>query len=80
MTVETVRDMLLWSTLINWGILALWFSVIVFARDWIYGLHTRWFDLSRASFDKLHYGLMGGFKLAIFIFNLAPYIALRIAA
>jgi hypothetical protein len=78
MTVEMVRDVLLWSTLINWGILLLWFFMIVFARDWVYRLHTRWFRLSREDFDKLHYGLMGGFKLLIFFFNLVPYIALRI--
>ncbi|VAV85818.1 hypothetical protein MNBD_DELTA01-874 [hydrothermal vent metagenome] len=78
MTVEIVRDMLMWSLLINWGVLLLWFFMIAFAHDWVYRLHTRWFKLSRESFDKLHYGLMGAFKLLIFIFNLAPYIALRI--
>lgn len=78
MTVEMIRDMLLWSTIINWGILLFWFFIIVFARDWIYGLHTRWFNISREDFDKLHYSLMGAFKLLIFVFNLVPYIALRI--
>lgn len=78
MTVEILRDMLLWSTLINWGILLFWFFMIVFAHDWVYRFHARWFKISREDFDKLHYGLMGGFKLLIFIFNLVPYIALRI--
>ena len=51
----------------------------MFARDFIRSLHGRWFRLSDASFDAIHYGGMAGYKLAIFAFNLAPLLALHIA-
>jgi hypothetical protein len=78
MTLETIRAFLGWCTLINYGVLVIWFLMFVFARDWLRKLHTRWFKLPAAHFDAIHYAGMGLYKLGIFLFNLAPYIALRI--
>ncbi|MDH4172452.1 MAG: hypothetical protein OEZ09_01675 [Betaproteobacteria bacterium] len=78
MTLETTRAFLGWCTLINYGVLVVWFLVFLFARDWVHKLHTRWFRLPAAHFDAIHYAGMGLYKLGIFLFNLAPYIALRI--
>jgi hypothetical protein len=54
MTIELTRSLLLWSTVINYGILLLWFTVLVFAHDWLRHLHGRWFRLSHEHFDALH--------------------------
>lgn len=78
MTLELIRDALGWCTLINIGFLLWWALFIVFAHDFVYRMHTRWFKLSVEEFDKLHYGGMAIFKLMILVFNLAPYLALRI--
>jgi len=80
MTIELVRDVLGWSALINYAVLIWWFLVFHFAHDWIYGLHGRWFKLSVERFDAIHYAAMAFYKLCIFVFNLAPYLALRIVA
>ena len=48
-------------------------------RDWTYGFHGKWFRLSAEDFDRVHYRGMLTFKLGIFLFNLVPYPALRIA-
>lgn len=37
MTIELSRNFLLWCTVINYGILLVWFLVFVFAHDWILG-------------------------------------------
>ena len=39
-------------------------------------LHGRWFDLSEQTFDAVHYGGMAAYKIAIFVFNIAPLVAL----
>jgi hypothetical protein len=77
---ELVRDVLGWSALINYAVLISWFLVFCFAHDWMYGLHGRWFKLSVERFDAIHYAAMAFYKLCIFVFNLAPYLALRIVA
>ena len=44
----------------------------------MYRLHSRWFRLSVEQFDVLHYAGMARDKIGILLFNLVPYIALRI--
>ena len=67
---------LLYALAINYAILLLWFGVFVFARAWMRQLHGRWFALSDASFDALHYGGMAIYKIGILLFNLVPLLAL----
>ena len=78
MTFETIRDMLAWCTVINMAWLMLWFLGFVLAHDWIYRVHRKWFNLSVEKFDGLHYGTMALFKIGIVLFNLGPYLAMRI--
>ena len=78
MTIELIRSFLLWCTLINYGILLVWFVVFTLAHDWIQRLHGRWFRLSDDQFDSLHYLGMAIYKIGIFLFNLVPYVALCI--
>ena len=78
MTVEIVRDVLAWSTVINFALLIFWFLFFSLAHDWIYKYHGKWFTLPVEKFDAIHYAGMAFFKLCIFLFNLVPYLALRI--
>jgi len=78
MTTEMLKNYLGVCGLINIGVLMLWFGMFIVARDWIYKMHTKWFRISDDSFDALHYGGMGIFKLCIFLFNIVPYLALLI--
>jgi len=78
MTLETVRAALAWCTLINLVLLAVWFLFFSLAREWMLGLHRRWFSLTREQFDTVHYALMALFKMGILLFNLVPYLSLRI--
>lgn len=79
MDIATFREALLWSTVINYGILLWWFAWFVFAHDWIYDIHNKWFKIPADHFDTIHYGGMGLFKIIIFVFNLVPFLALSIA-
>ncbi|MFC1890712.1 DUF6868 family protein [Thermodesulfobacteriota bacterium] len=78
MTIEIVRDFFAWCSVINIGLLLWWFLIITFARDWVYRTHSKWSKISVDSFNTIHYGGMLFFKIAIFLFNLVPYFALRI--
>ena len=78
MTTELLLQMLGWCSLINYMILLMWFIMFMSAHDWLYNIHSLWFNLSKEKFDHFHYISMAIFKLLIFVFNLTPYIALRI--
>jgi hypothetical protein len=78
MTLEIIRSALAWCTVINWVLLLWWFLFFTLAHDWTYRFHTKWFKLSIDDFDRIHYKSMALFKMGILLFNLVPYLALRI--
>ena len=78
MTLETIRATLAWSLVINWVALLWWLVFFILAHDWMYRFHVKWFKISVETFDTIHYAGMALFKVAIFLFVLAPYLALHI--
>jgi len=80
MSIDVARNFFLWCTVINYGILLVWFLFFVFAHDLIQRLHGSWFHLSSDQFDVLHYGGMTILKIGILLFNLIPFIALCIVS
>ena len=78
-TIENLRILLGWCSVINMMILLVWFLAFVFARNLVFKMHTRWFRISEERFDEIHYTMMGYYKLAWFLFNLLPYLVLRLA-
>lgn len=78
MTVEILLQWLGWMTVINAALLGVWLIAFVWMHDWMYRLHGRWFQLTPERFDAIHYGGMALFKMAVLLFNLVPYLALRL--
>lgn len=78
MTVDVIRDVLGWCAIINMGLLLWWFLFMTVAHDWVYRVHGKWFGLSVEGFDSIHYAGMAFYKLCILLFNIVPYLALRI--
>lgn len=77
---NAVRQILIWSLVVNYVILLVWFAAIVFGHDRVYRLHTRWFHLSRESFDAIHYGGMAVYKIGTLLLNVAPLVGVLIAS
>jgi len=73
-----LQSFLLWCSVINISILLVWFAMFVVAHDFIYDLHSRWFKISHETFNTIHYGGMGFWKLLVFLFNIVPYTVLSI--
>jgi hypothetical protein len=79
MSIDVVRQFLLWCTVINYGILLLWAVLLLLPHGWLYWLWGRWFRLAPEQFDAMNFAGLALYKLGILLFNLVPYIALRIA-
>lgn len=80
MTIDAIRSALLWCTAINYVLLVLWFLLFTVAHRWLNGIWGRWFRLSVEQFDALNCGGIVLYKTGILLFNLVPYLALRIVA
>ena len=76
---KPTRTFLGWCTVINLGILIYWIIALVFARKWVFGVHTSAVEISKESFAEINYALMGYYKLVVILFNLTPYLVLRFA-
>ncbi len=78
MTIDIIRELLAWCSIINIGLLLWWLLFFILAHDFMYRIHGKWFKLSVEQFDTIHYAGMALFKIIIFIFNIVPYLALLI--
>ena len=72
MSTNEIKEFLLWNVGINYGVMLVWFGVFVYAHDWMYRMHTRWFKLSLETLDALHYGGLSIYKIGVILLNLAP--------
>ncbi len=78
MKVNELMAFLGWCLVLNYSLLLIWFLLFSLAHDWLHNLHSKWFKLTAQQFDLANYCAIGLFKLLVFVFNLAPYLALLI--
>lgn len=78
MTLNVLADFFCGCLVVNFSMLFLWFLMIFFAKDMICKMHGAMFGISREEVLKNNYKLFAFFKVLIFIFNLAPWIALKV--
>jgi hypothetical protein len=80
MTIEVARHALLWCSIIDYGILLAWFLIFRFPHHWIHQWWGQWFGLSAERCDVISAAGMVFFKIGILLFNIVPYVALRLVA
>ena len=78
MELDTVRELLLWSTILNFAILLAWTASILLGNQAMQRLHAQWFHLTVEQAHVLHFGGIIVYKIGITLFNLVPLIALWI--
>lgn len=80
MTINEIKDALLWCVAINYALLLIWAGIFIFAHDWAYRILIRWFKLSVEAFDAMNLGGISLYKLGIILVNLVPLIALHLSS
>ncbi len=78
MDIRTLKEFFKWCTIINVALLILSAIMIIAAPDFIYSAHGQLFLMPREVFDVVLYAFLGLYKIVILVFNLVPYVALRI--
>lgn len=77
-TLEILTTFLGWCSVINIGVLFFSTFMVVLFRDLAVSIHSKMFDLDEAELPKLYFSYLASYKTATLVFNLAPYIALKI--
>lgn len=78
MSLHTIQKFLLICLAFNYSLIIIWFLLFTCWHDGLFRLHKKWFKISEQLFDAMNYVLMSTYKLAIFIFNLVPCIAISL--
>ena len=76
MTMHEIKNVLLWCLGLNAVVLLIWAGLFVFAHDWGYRMHGRWFKLSVETFDAIHYAGIIAYEIGVLLLNLVPLVAL----
>ena len=78
MDIQTLTTFFMWCTIMNGALLVLWTTMLILAPDLVYRTQSRWFPISRETFDVAIYSFLGLFKIVFLVFNVVPYVALLI--
>ena len=79
MDITILRNFFMWCSIINAGLLILTFLMCAFASNMIYRVHSKWFPMSKETFNVVLYSFIGIYKIFLIAFNIVPYVALVIA-
>ncbi|MDH3911536.1 MAG: hypothetical protein OEU09_09575 [Rhodospirillales bacterium] len=81
MDIRKLTRFFLWCTIINGALLIVSFAAFAIGgTDFVYQTHGKWFSVTPETFNAVLYLFLGLYKIAILVFNLVPYVALRIVA
>ena len=79
-SLEAITAFFGWTTVINFALLFVSSITVIAARESIARLHGRMFGLESADLSRAYFQYIGQYKIAIIVFSLTPYIALKLMA
>jgi len=77
-TISELTEFLGWSSVINICLLIATTLAVILMRESITKLHEKMFGIDAKELPILYFQYIAQYKLAIIIFNIVPYIALKI--
>ena len=78
MTLETLTTFLGWSTVLNIILLSLATLSVVAFRGFMVTIHSSLLGLEEDQLAKIYVQYLSAYKILVLIFNLVPYVALKI--
>ena len=80
MDLATLTKFFAWMTVLNTGLLLFATIMLWGLRDWAARIHGAMFDMADLDVKREYFEYLSRYKILILVFNLAPYLALRIIA
>ena len=79
-SLETITAFFGWTTVINFVLLGFSSIIVISARGAISRMHGNMFGLETADLSRAYFQYIAQYKIAIIVFSLTPYIALKLMA
>lgn len=78
MDISILTEFFGWMLLVNAGLYTLAALFIIFARDWTMALEARITGVPEEEWPRLFMDYLSRYKIAILVFNFAPWVALMV--
>lgn len=78
MSIEQLTSFFAWCTLINFALLIFATIWLLAFRGFVIRIHSRMSGLEENDLTIIYFKYLAYYKIAIIVFNLVPYLALRI--
>ena len=78
MTFDSLATFLGWCSLINMAVLLLSTLALITFRQPVTSLHSKLFGLNEQDLGRAYFQYLAQYKIVIIVFNLTPYLALRV--
>jgi len=75
---QYLARVLLKCIFIGFGLILLWFILVLVGGNAAFAIHSMIFDITRQEFDLMQYYGMGLAKILILVFFVIPFIAIRL--
>ncbi len=79
-SLEAVTAFFGWTTVINFVLLFISSIIVITTRGPISRIHGSMFGLETADLSRAYFQYIAQYKIAIIVFSLTPYIALKLMA
>ena len=79
-SIEVLTTFFGWCSVINIGVLVFTTVVLMLMKDAISSIHAKLFGVNQENLPLIYFGYLGNYKVAILVFNLVPYLALKLMA
>lgn len=79
-TMDALTTFLGWCAVINIAVLLLSTLMIMAMKDTATRFHSKMFGVSQTELPMVYFEYLGNYKIALYILNIVPYIALKIMA
>ena len=78
MSIIEITSFFGWCTVVNFALYTITVSVLLLFKASIKNIHSKLTGVATDKLDVLYFNYLGQFKLAILIFSLTPYLALKL--
>jgi hypothetical protein len=79
-SIEGLTTFFGWCSVINVGVLVFTTVVLMLMKDAISSIHAKLFGVNQENLPLIYFEYLGHYKIAILVFNLVPYLALKLMA
>jgi hypothetical protein len=75
---QTLTTFFGWCTVINISLLSFYTIWLMFFRDLTKSIHSTLLGVDQDILDPIYFQYLGNYKLAMLVFNIVPYLALKV--